>query len=40
MKNQLIAFCGLNCENCAEKATCEHLAPFKTNEEAKKNLGL
>jgi len=31
MKNQLIAFCGLN---------CEHLAPFKTNPEAKANLGL
>lgn len=28
------------CADCAEKATCEHLAPFKTNPEAKANLGL
>ena len=28
------------CAECTEKASCEKLAPFMTNEVAKKNIGL
>lgn len=43
MKNKLIAYCGLDCETCAdcpEKPSCDKLQPFRSNAAAMANLGI